>query len=154
MKNNRITFWLIVIGLLAETGCSSGPKPIKYGEDACDFCRMTIVDNQHAAQLVTEKGRNYKYDAIECMINDLKNWSRPPVAVHLVADYANPGSLIDALQASYLISEEIPSPMGAYLSAFSNEEIRDDTHSYTGGQKRSWDQVSLELAENHNHKHL
>ena len=105
-------FFSVILFLLLVSSCITGPEPIYYGEDACEFCTMTIVDQQHAAQLVTEKGKNYKYDAIECMINELNQWERPPVKFHLVADFANPGTMTDALSASYLISEEIPSPMG------------------------------------------
>lgn len=137
--------------LLVASSCSTGPKPINYGEDACQFCRMTIVDNQHAAQLVTEKGKNYKYDAIECMINDLNKWERPLVKFHLVADYANPGILTDALTASYLISESIPSPMGEYLSAFANESIRNETQQSAGGDMLNWEQLRLTLSKELTH---
>ncbi|MEO9474861.1 MAG: nitrous oxide reductase accessory protein NosL [Cyclobacteriaceae bacterium] len=153
MRNFATMVLLGVFVILYATACSNGPKPINYGQDACDFCRMTIVDTQHAAQLVTAKGRNYKYDAIECMINDLSKWKRPPVKTHLVADYANPRGLTDALTASYLISEEIPSPMGAYLSAFSSEIKRDDTHSASGGEKLSWNQLLLTFGEKQDHKY-
>ena len=34
---------------------------------------MTIVDNKHSAELVTTKGKVYKFDAIECMIRHLQN---------------------------------------------------------------------------------
>lgn len=30
---------------------------------------MTIVDKQHAAQVVTKKGKAYSFDAIECMVH-------------------------------------------------------------------------------------
>jgi copper chaperone NosL len=142
-------FFSVILYLLLVSSCSRGPEPINYGADACEFCRMTIVDKQHAAQLVTEKGKNYKYDAIECMINDLNEWERPPVKIHLVADYANPGRMTDALTASYLISEEIPSPMGAYLSAFSNESERNKTHQSSGGDTLNWEQLRLYWDENY-----
>ena len=58
--------------LLLFAACSPQPRPIEYGTDLCDFCRMTIVDKQHAAELVTDKGRVYKFDAIECMVNYLE----------------------------------------------------------------------------------
>ena len=41
----------------------------------------------------------------------------------LVTDYVSPKKLIDAKTATYLISEEIQSPMGANLSAFEFKEI-------------------------------
>lgn len=144
--------WTILF-LLFITSCSTGPKPINYGADACDFCRMTIVDKQHAAQLVTQKGKNYKYDAIECMINDLNNWERPPVKFHLVADYSSPGELTDALMASYLISDEIPSPMGANLSAFSSESARNKTHQSVGGDKLNWEELRQTWGEKLSHNH-
>jgi copper chaperone NosL len=32
---------------------------------------MTIVDKQHAAQFVNDKGKTYNFDAAECLINYL-----------------------------------------------------------------------------------
>ena len=42
-----------VLLLLLTTGCKVEPKPIAYGKEGCHFCSMTIVDQQHAAQIVT-----------------------------------------------------------------------------------------------------
>lgn len=108
----------LLLSLMFITACSVTPKPIDYGKDTCQFCQMTIVDRQHAAEIVTVKGKAYKYDAIECMMNDLSKWNRPEPFIYLVSDYAKPGELIDATNASFIITEEIPSPMGEYLSAF------------------------------------
>ena len=143
----RISFLLILVGLFSS--CDRGPQPILYGEDACDFCRMTIVDQQHAAQVVTQKGRAYKYDAIECMINDLKRWDRPEIRHYLVTDYKNPGVLTNALEANYLISEGIPSPMGAFLSAFEEESTRQKAFDTVGGQMLQWSQLLTELGSSH-----
>ncbi len=153
MRNFAFIFIQLALMLLLTSSCSNGPKPINYGSDACAFCQMIIVDKQHAAQLVTEKGKNYKYDAIECMINDLSKWKRPPVKSHLVADYANPGTLTDALTASYLISEEIPSPMGAFLSAFSKVGKRDEIQKDSGGERLTWDQLRHVWGKEHTYNH-
>ncbi len=59
----------ILILLLIVTNCSVSPKAIDYGNDGCHFCKMTIVDKLHAAEVVTNKGKVYKFDATECMIN-------------------------------------------------------------------------------------
>ena len=118
--------------------CEAKPHPINYGVDTCDFCRMAIVDRQHAAQLVTEKGRVYNYDAIECMMNDLNQWDRPAVKFYLVSDYTNPGRLTDARDAQYLISEAIPSPMGANLSAFNDRVSMEKLFDSVGGETLGW----------------
>lgn len=43
------------------------------------------------------------------------------MAFILVTDFLNPTKLIDVKETSFLISEEIKSPMGANLSAFKNK---------------------------------
>ncbi len=102
--------------------CSIEPSKIEYGTDACHFCQMTIVEKTHAAQIVTKKGKSYKYDAVECMLNDLEDRDNSTIALFLVTDYLNPTNLIDAKMATYLISPAIKSPMGANLSAFKTKE--------------------------------
>ena len=61
---------IVTILFLSLAACTVAPVPINFGSDGCHFCKMTIVDKQHAAELVTSKGKAYKYDAIECMIDD------------------------------------------------------------------------------------
>ncbi|WP_410881226.1 nitrous oxide reductase accessory protein NosL [Myroides sp. DW712] len=121
--------------LLLFSSCTVKIQPIEYGTDDCDFCKMGIVDAKHAAQLVTTKGKNYKFDAIECMIHYLQQADQPlGVYQHvLVADLLNPGTLIPADQAHFIISKNIPSPMGAFLSATQTEtQIQQLIAEYTG----------------------
>ncbi len=120
MKN--ITLTLPALILLFFISCSLEPEKINYGSDSCHFCQMTIVDQQHAAQYVTAKGKQFKFDAIECMLNEFSEITTEDISVILVADYGNPGNMTAARNATYLISEEIKSPMGAFLSAFSEEQ--------------------------------
>lgn len=153
-QSRRTSAFMAIFPLsIAFYSCEIKPQEINYGKDFCQYCRMTIVDQQHAAQVVTQKGRVYKYDAIECMINDLKDWDRPVVELYLVADYEQPGTLIDAQKAAYLISEEIPSPMGANLSAFTSPSSRDKLYQTMGGAQLEWNQLQTDprLKANSNH---
>ena len=54
----------LLIILCSFFSCSKTPQPINYGTDMCHFCQMTIVTKTHAAQMVTTKGKQYKFDAI------------------------------------------------------------------------------------------
>ena len=121
--------------------CTVGPKPIDYGHVGCHYCSMTIVDKQHAAQLVTQKGKVFNFDAIECMMNHLKGVDQSTMALFLVNDFDRPGELVDAQKASYLISENIPSPMGEYLSAFANKEAATHTKNLQGGDLFTWEEI-------------
>ncbi|MGB5288980.1 MAG: hypothetical protein WBN42_10875, partial [Ignavibacteriaceae bacterium] len=64
IKNKfSMVFLLPLLFLLAS--CGSKPEPINYGKDECEFCRMQISDNRYGAELVTDKGKVYKFDSIE-----------------------------------------------------------------------------------------
>ncbi len=139
MKLFNLFSLLSLMGLM--TACSVEPVPIEYGKDACHFCKMNVVDRQHAAEIVTTKGKAFKYDAVECMMQDRKNWKEKDIALFLIADYSNPGKLVDAQKATYLVSENLPSPMGANLSGFETKEEANKTKAEKGGEILSWDDL-------------
>ena len=134
---------VVFMFLLLVTSCNVGPKPIAYGSDGCHFCRMTIVDRQHAAEIVTDKGKAFKFDSSECMMNHLKDIDQKQVALYLVNDYNQPGELINATKATYLISERIPSPMGEFLTAFKTEQAAVDALMTYEGDLLTWEQLKL-----------
>lgn len=112
-------FFTVIISTLVS--CNLDPEPIRYGEDACHFCEMTIVSQAHAARAVSTKGKQFKYDAIECMVHDLiKNETQ--MAVQQVSDFSNPGTMMAVDQALFIINDSINSPMGANLAALKKKE--------------------------------
>ncbi len=140
-----ISIFLVLLGCMY--GCSIGPKPIDYGHVGCHYCSMTIVDKQHAAQMVTKKGKVYNFDAVECMMNQLKEFDENEVALFLANDFDRPGELTDATNATYLISENIPSPMGAFLSAFSEEQAAKNTLDANGGELLNWNELKKQYQD-------
>ena len=140
MVNYRIVMLLF---LLFATSCRIGPQPIDYGSDGCHFCSMTIVDRQHAAEIVTDKGKVFKFDASECMMNHIKDIDQKQIALYLVNDFDQPGELIDATMATYLISVRIPSPMGEFLTAFKTEKAAVDALMTYEGDLLTWEQLKL-----------
>ena len=141
----RVVFTIIILSFLSA--CSISPKEINYGSDLCDYCKMTIVDKQHSAQLVTKKGKAYLFDAIECMLPFKKENPEKEAALLLVADYQQPGQLIEAEQANYLISPSIPSPMGAYLSAFNSKDAANSIKESKGGKLFTFVELEKGLKE-------
>ena len=143
---------LLTIVLLLLTSCSTQPEPINYGTDACHFCKMTIVTKTHSAQVVSTKGKQFKYDAIECMVNDLNSDNQAEMSVILVANYLNAGEMIPAEKATYLVSENIPSPMGGNLSATMNKEDAEKLKTENGGELFDWNALN-NRNNNPNHNH-
>lgn len=129
---------LLLFLFYGAASCSIEPQPIDYGYDACHYCKMNIVDNQHAAETVTQKGKAFKYDAIECMIHDSKKRNENEIALFLITDYTIPGKLVDATQATYLISENLPSPMGANITGFENKYTAKQTQKEKQGTLLTW----------------
>jgi len=137
------TVFLIIV-LVLFFSCNPKPQAINYGEDGCHYCSMTIVDRQHAAELVTEKGKVYKFDAAECMIQYLSE-DQTLMAHYLVTDYTKPKGLIDAKTATFIISPNIPSPMRANLSAVATKEQGIDLQEQKGGDLYSWEELLIHL---------
>lgn len=139
MKHLGYSFFL----MLFFSSCSVEPVAINYGQDACDFCQMNIVDEQHAAELVTSKGKAYKYDAIECMMNYLnrKELKSDDMSFLLITNYNEPGKLIDAKSATYIHSEAIPSPMGGFLSAVYDKDVAEQIVDAKGGETLDWEEL-------------
>lgn len=118
--------WQInLIGILLMASCSNDPAPIRYGQDTCDYCRMTIMDPRFGGEIVTRKGRVYKFDSEECLVKYFKSHHSKSgdFAKVVVNNFAQPGQLLDADQAVFLQENTIRSPMGGNTAAFSNKAI-------------------------------
>ncbi|SRR5690554_4500875 len=135
----KLFLFVLLAGLFV--GCSIEAKPINYGTDACDFCKMTIVDQIHGAEIVTDKGKVYKFDAIECMIDFKSEMSKEQPQLFLINHYHTPQELISAENATYLISENLPSPMGEFITAFKSRSEAEETHKELGGKLYTWKEL-------------
>lgn len=134
----------IALALFAS-GCSVGQPPqIKYGAEDCAHCRMTVVDAKFAAAISTVKGRNYIFDAPECMVPFVGAKGTVldvEVARWYVADFARPGTLIDATKAFYLRAPGLRSPMRGNVAAFANEADRKEAKAHFPGDDLDWPAV-------------
>lgn len=139
MKKHLI--YLTGLWALLIFGCTPAPVPIEFGSDMCHYCKMTIVDRQHAAQLVTTKGKAQKFDAIECMLNHIADQEPSQYAFMLVKDYENPGVWLNAEESHFLICKDIPSPMGAYLSAVTSPQAGQKVLADREGEILAWDNI-------------
>ncbi len=134
--------------LLFLISCTIEPKPIAYGTDQCSYCNMNIVSKAYAAQLVTNKGKQFKFDAIECLVNDLKIKNESDFSFLIVSNFESPGKMIDAKTATFVISDKIKSPMGANLIAFKAKEKALEFISKNTGDYFTWDGLKTRLTQN------
>lgn len=132
MKRNIINLFLILAAALAA--CSVEEVEIDYGNDDCAFCKMKIVDKKFAAEIVNENGKAFKFDAIECMLRFIKMdmIEKKSISLMFVSTFTNDDKLVKAENATYIISQDIPSPMGAFLSAYTETT---EAHSAIKGKE-------------------
>lgn len=138
--------YVVIIGCLVCMGCSMEADQIVYGNDQCDFCQMNIVDQQHAAQYVTKKGKQFKFDAIECMVHKLEEVDENSLAIMLVSDFGK-STMIDASSATFLVSDSIKSPMGENLSAFGDNARAIKTQADHLGDIYNWHELKVQMAK-------
>lgn len=121
-----VFLWAIFSITLAA--CSVKPEPINYGQDNCHLCKMTIMDKKFGAEVVTTKGKVYKFDDVNCMVNFLNSGflDDRDVAYRLVVDYSLPGKLIAADEAFFIKSPEIRSPMASQVASFEKDESKNE----------------------------
>ena len=134
-----------LILLLIFSSCNVSPKPIEYGSDGCHFCKMTIVDKVHATEFITKKGKVYKFDATECMVNYFDEFETSEIELYLTNYFSKPEAFTDATKATYLISKNLPSPMGAFLTAFENKSEAEKVQTEKGGKLYSWPELLAHL---------
>jgi copper chaperone NosL len=135
MRNPLLLSCLLLWSLIS--GCQVDVDPISYGKDECHFCKMRIMDPRFGTEMITQKGRMYKFDSVECLLDQLSN-PESAGAQCFVTSYANPNTLIAAETAFYLISPNMPSPMGAYLNAFTSKEEALTSQQKASGEVLSW----------------
>ncbi len=141
MKKSLPKYTLLFLAIVLIAACEISPVAIDYNEDQCHACKMMIADTRFGAELITKKGKVYKFDAAECMVRELNQKGQDFYELVLVTDFKQPKKLIDARAASFLISKQLPSPMGADLSAYASEAMAKAAVAEKGGQVFSWEQL-------------
>ena len=137
----------VLVALLLFSACSSQPQPINYGSDECALCKMGIIDQKFGAEIVTKKGKIFKFDSGECMVNFVRQGSvkESDVASYSIVDAMQPKKLIDATQAFYVHTENFPSPMGGNISAFETKEELQQFKQQYAGDEWNWEDVKSKV---------
>jgi copper chaperone NosL len=129
--------------LFSFSSCTTKPAPFAYGKDICEDCKMTIMDPKFGAEIITKKGRIYKFDDAHCIAHflNLDKIKRADIAQTVFIDYGNNKSFLDAKSLLFVVSPQLKSPMNSNAAAFSNQEVAAKMASETKGDIRNWNQI-------------
>lgn len=127
--------------------CTTEPEPLIMGKDACAFCKMTLMDKKFGGEIVTKKGRVFKFDDINCLVK-FYHGNKPvngSIGQVLVVDYADPARLLDAQKALYARSEHIRSPMASLLAAFATRQQIEAYNKDRNGRVMGWEEMTAQF---------
>lgn len=139
----KITMLFLFSGILSS--CDSGPQPIRYGQDECADCSMIISDQRFGAEIITHKGKIFKFDDVGCLHSFVERGAVPRDAVKssLVSDFNHPENFIPLEQAFFLQSDSLKSPMRTDCAAFtSTEELKKIQEKLGGGRQGRWSELA------------
>lgn len=136
----------IILAVLAAA-CKVEPEAIRYGTDNCHSCKMTLMDKRFGAEVVTTKGKIYKFDDVNCLMSFLGSGAvgERDVKYTLVTDFSQPEKLIDATIAFYVKSSEIKSPMASQVAAFETEESHKHYKKELNGIYLTWGELTTQF---------
>lgn len=125
------------------TGCKVEPAPLRYGKDACHYCKMTLMDNKFGGEILTTKGKTYKFDDVICMFSFYNSGevAHENMRQVLVVDFSQPGILTDAKGALYVKSDAIKSPMASNIAAFASEHALRILNAEWNGVEMNWHEL-------------
>ena len=120
----KILSYFLLLTIFISCG-NKEAEPIKLNIDGCEFCKMKISDGKFGAELITSKGRIYKFDDMHCMVNYHKENKNVQIHSFYIHDYNQNNVLIPAETAFYIKGGEINSPMhGNIIAVKTNEEAQ------------------------------
>lgn len=137
-------FALTLLVTLFFVACHTGPQPLVPGKDECYFCKMPVADIKFGAEIITAKGKIYKFDDVGCMLHFLKEGlaAEEKVEKILAVNYNNSQKLMDVHEAVFLKSSDIHSPMNSGIAAFESRSEAESLHKETPSEVLTWQQLS------------
>lgn len=137
LKMNQYAVVASALMMFSFAGCAPKSEKIEVGKDTCAECKMTIADPKFGGEIVTQKGKVYKFDDPHCIAAFLNRRGVELSQIHqtLFADYENHGQLIELKSAEFVISSQLKTPMGGNAAAFSSKSAAEKKSAEIEGSK-------------------
>jgi copper chaperone NosL len=131
----------LIAGLLFTGACNPKAERIAVGKDNCAECKMTIMDPKFGGELVTKKGKVYKFDDAHCVATFLERRGIELSEIHktLFVNYSKPDEFVEVKSAEFVVSSQLKSPMGGNAAAFKNTvEAERKSQEIPGSKVTNW----------------
>ena len=142
-----------LISLISFTSCNTEPEKINYGKDLCSDCSMTIIEPQFASEIITKKGKIYKFDDVHCISHFIhtSKIKKEDIGKIVFVAFDNNDQFVDASTASFVFSSQLKSPMNGNTIAFAKQEAAQKKANETKGVIRNWNEIVNSRENNQHH---
>jgi copper chaperone NosL len=125
------------------SSCSSKPEPFQYGHDVCYSCKMGMADPKFGGEVITKKGKVYKFDDVICMMRFLKSSEVKDanIAQKYLINFQKQNDFIDVTKAFLFVSPELRTPMGGDAAAFASRGEAEKMNVAGMGNVTTWNEL-------------
>lgn len=143
-KTSSYTKMIFIVCFTATlASCNTKPTPLKLGVDNCFLCKMNITDSKFGAELITQKGKVYKFDDMFCIIEFVKTETVEQQSIDGIyfVDFANNQQFVKANNAHLFKSDALRSPMNGNIAAFADQTSMQQMMQKYNGTKVNWSEL-------------
>ncbi len=136
---------ILLFGSILFTSCNSSPTPIELGKDNCSYCKMPFSDARFGAELITSKGKIYKFDDAHCLfsfMHENDNANAKNARIYFV-DFSGKHEFMPAEKAVYLKSDALRTPMNGNVAAFKSEDNLQAAVQKFPGVVLNWNELNV-----------
>jgi copper chaperone NosL len=134
----------VLLLAIVFSSCNTDPEIIQEGKDQCYSCKMTITDIKYAAEIVTTKGKVYKFDDVYCLLafNKEKVVTDKQVKDIYLSDFTGEHTLIKAGESFLLQGGQIRGPMNGNIIASGNKDSLLKIATHFNAEETTWQRVA------------
>jgi copper chaperone NosL len=105
---------------------------------------MGIVDPKYGSEIITGKGRVYKFDDVTCLNNFIKSGAleEKDIKQTVVINFEKQNDFLDIHTAFFVLSANLRSPMGGNAAAFFSREAAARFSESNKGEVLNWAQLT------------
>ena len=144
-KPSKLAAGFILLFFISS--CTTKPSPFILGKDVCADCKMAIVDPKFGGEIITKKGKIFKFDDAHCLANFIKTKAvnTADIAQTVFIDHGNTNNFLDVNSLFFVVSPQLKSPMNSNAAAFPDEVIAKKMAEQIGGKVVKWNELSNSL---------
>lgn len=137
----------VVLALGMFSSCNAQPEPFAYGKDVCHACKMGIMDPKYGNQVITKKGKVYKFDDVICTVRFLQSAQveEKDIRSTVVINFEKQNDFLDVHKAYFIVDPDLRSPMGSNAAAFSSQQAAEKFNGNRSGTILTWKDLLLKL---------